>query len=877
MPHVVTDRPRNLGVRIRRTAFVLGAALATAAPAQARLAAPRLQAPAAGVSVQSLPAFTWGSVRGAAQYEFEFSADRRFSSGVAGFGEGSLRLNTTAITNDKTVADGTYYWRVRGVTSSDHPGPWSRMRVIRKAWTTAPSLISPLGGTLTWPSMPPLLQWKPVPYAIGYYVYIATDPALSNLVLGSANSPEQVQGARYVYNGTLAPGTYYWAVAPIDAENQRGPRSAVSTFNWVWPTTTTPAESNVATASSIVDPQFSWDPIPGAAQYQVEVNSSQDFPAGSKRCCADTIVGTSLSPKQLLPNETTLYWRIRALDVHGDAGDWNHGPTFTESFDAQTPTVPNLTLRDVNGNAVAPGSATNSPIVTWDPVPGASSYEIQVSNYLTQPFAYCDWSHIIDVNTASASWTPHGNAGHIGPSAWPNPENGQSPLPGGTYCFRVLARRDDGAQGGQVISDWTQLNGAGSPGFTFSAQPTPAPPSGSLTTPATAYLQPSANATVPRTPLFTWNRISWAAGYYVVVARDALFTDVIDVGFTNVPAYSPRIANQSPYADETTSYYWAIIPTAGADGSTIPDSIPQDNHPQIFNKSSVPPAALSPTEGSNVPTQPTFHWTSAEGARNYHLEIAGDPTFGSPIEDVTTDSTAYTSERTLPADKTLYWRVRANDAVGQGLNWSSVSTFTHHLPSPSAAAGNEASGDAPPILSWTPVTGAVSYDIHIIPAPNGSAADGSSASTSATFKYIYGPGIFHWQVRAAFPGGATSAYFTPEQPYVHTLPAPARVHATKAGSRIIISWAPDSDAKQYRVEFSTTDGFGSPIVNDTTDNTAWVPQIDPASASKTLFWRLAAVDQGGNVGAYATGVFHAPAKPKAHKRRKPAGHRKKKH
>lgn len=76
--------------------------------------APGLRSPANGVTVQSLLAFTWHGVRGAATYQFEFSADRSFSSGVAGFGQGPVSLATTAITHDKTITNGTYYWRCAG-------------------------------------------------------------------------------------------------------------------------------------------------------------------------------------------------------------------------------------------------------------------------------------------------------------------------------------------------------------------------------------------------------------------------------------------------------------------------------------------------------------------------------------------------------------------------------------------------------------------------------------------------------------------------------------------------------------------------------------------------------------------------------------------
>ena len=744
------------------------------AAAQARqLPAPALQSPGNGAHVQSLPAFTWGSVSGGALYEFEFAADRGFSSGVNGFGSEGDFLTSTAVTNDKTIPDGAYYWRVRAVTAKDVPGAWSRVRTLHKAWSTPPQLQTPAnGGTVSWPTNPLVFRWSTVPYATNYDVWLATDPGLSNIVWGSVSNPQNTQATVLAYPSALPPGQYYWAVTPVDAEGDRGPRSAIASFNWTWPSTTSLYQTNTATASGVVDPQFSWLPVPGATGYQVEVNASQDFPVGSKQCCDGTNPGTTLSPENLLANGT-YYWRVRAIDVNGDAGVWNVGYPFTESFDVVPPTVQNLTLRDTHNGmaALAAGSPTDTPVVTWNPVPGASSYEVQVTPY--QNGLGCDWSGNAlneDINTATTAWTPLSSSWpHVGPSAWPAAQHAGNTLFPGSYCLRVLARRDDGASNGQIISDWTQLGPANEPAFDFigaptsSAQPQPT---------SNQYLSPTEGSTTPRTPLFVWNPVPGANGYYVVVSRDQFFTDVVDVAYTNVPAYAPQLGNDAPYADETTAYWWAVLPTAHPDGTGqfYADPGSGEDNPQVFDKSSTPPTPITPTGGAVVSTQPTFTWSSAEGERSYQLQVANDPSFGVPLVNVTTDSTSYTTTATLPADTTLYWRVRANDAIQQGLNWSTTSTFTHHLPAPTPAGGDSTGGATIPLLSWNPVPGAVSYDFHLDQA-DGTTKDWTFDSPAASFSQWYGTGIWRWQVRADFPGSnAASAYFTPEEQFVRVIP-----------------------------------------------------------------------------------------------------------
>jgi hypothetical protein len=405
-----------------------------------------------------------------------------------------------------------------------------------------------------------------------------------------------------------------------------------------------------------------------------------------------------------------------------------------------------------------------------------------------------------------------------------------------------------------VTSEWTYLNGYNNPAFTFTAPQTGS--SCGIVPPV--YHLPADESVTPRTPYFTWEPVPGAGGYYVVIARDAGFTQVVDVGFTDVNAYAPRLATNTPLSDETTAYYWAVIPAATSSGGGV-CSDPSHNNPQSFDKSSAPPEPIAPAGGANVSSQPTFRWSAAENARNYRLQVSQDPTFGSPIDDVTTDATAYTSSSTYPADTVVYWRVRANDWNVQGLNWSPTQTFVRRLPVPSPTPPNATSGSGIPSLSWTPVQGAISYDMHV-EQPDGTTKDFNFESPSATITKYYGTGIWRWQVRAEFPtglGGKVAGGYSAPQPYLLTLEQPSGARGVKTGNRLVISWNPDPAAKQYQVDVSTSDGFLSTVDSHRTDGTSWAPSIDLKAAANRgrLFWRVAVIDMGGNVGAFATGSF----------------------
>lgn len=859
-----TYDPRLMRKPLLLTFLAIVACLATSGGvAEARsLRAPTLASPANGARVQQLPAISWNGVSGAGSYEYEIAADARFDSIVLGKGRGKGVYKTYNLSAalDKTVPNGTYYWRVRGVTPKDKVGRWSTTRKIVKSWSAAPQITGGNGVAISWPAQALILHWSAVPYANKYIVSVATDPGLSNLVIGTRTKPFETQGTSFAMPISLAPGAYYWAITPVDAEGYRGARSELATFQWSWPTSTATSVTDLnPEAGAFDDPMFSWNPIPGAARYEVEVNSAEGFPAGSKWCCAGTTTGTSLAPLQSLANNR-YYWRVRGIDARGDAGTWNEGQSFTKAFDSSQPSVRGLTVRNIEGGAVAGTFPTSTPIVTWDPVPGASRYEVQLGAY-NEAGNYCDWSVAsaqgYHADTATTAWTPLGHWGNKRPysEAWPAPE-AEFAIPSGTYCVRVDAHSDNDAQHGEVISEWTYLNGYNNAAFNFSS---PGPGSGCSSTPASAYVLPASGSLTTQTPYFTWHAVPGAGSYYVVIARDAGFTQVEDVGFTTVNAYAPRLTSRMPLSDETTSYYWAVMPAETSAGTGVCSDALHDN-PQSFNKSSISPQPIGPSVGAEITTQPTFNWTSAQNARNYHLQVAQDPTFGAPIDDVTTDATAYTSSSTYPADTVLYWRVRANDWNGQGLNWSPTRTFVRRLPTPvlDPVAPTTIFGPSP--ITWSSVQGAIAYGIHIEQG-DGKSTDTTVESPSATASTYYGTGFAHYQVRAEFPtnvaGGKVPGPYSARQSVLLILAAPRGVRGVKSGSRLLLTWQPEADAKQYEVQISASTGFTRLLESHKVDGTSWAPNIDLHKKGNggVLYWRVAPVDQRGGVGSFTSGTF----------------------
>jgi hypothetical protein len=860
------------------------------AAAQAKLAAPKLVGPLPNATVESLPTFTWGKVKHSDHYEFQLSADRDFASIALGSGNGlgTFKTKNLAATTTRSVPDGDYYWRIRAVTVAGNAGKWSPARHLVKAWTTPPALQTQNPLDVSWPSLPLVLRWSAVPFAVKYQLTIATDELLTTPVIGTATKPVETQGMSYALDAALPPGQYFWAVTPVDAEGHKGARSVIGQFNWTWPTGSSTRVTDLNPDPQVFDPQFSWDPIPGAARYEVEVNAAEGFPADAKWCCTDPTIGTSLSPTKVLANNT-YYWRMRAVDSDGNFGAWNIGPSFEKSFDKVTPSIANVRMIDVNGNTINanPGigepAHTDTPIIAWDPVPGAVKYEVQIGNFTgTWNSGGCSFN-LPDQTTFTSvpylTFTAHAPYDHIGPAAWPGAHDKDSVPTGSTkYCIRVRAYSDEDAHNNPVISaSFTQLNGANHPAFQFDDPPpvSPSPTAGALHAVAGTYILPGLGSPNTRTPLFTWNRVADAEGYYVVVARDEDFSKIADIAYTEEPAYAPRNDgtlgdNPIPYLDETTSYYWVVIPFKATHTPDL-DDLPETQHggsadPPYFQKLSLPPTPLSPVQGATVSTQLEFHWTATEAARNYTLQVAGDPTFSDVLDTITTDSTAYTSSSTYPTDTQLYWRVRANDVNKRPLRWSeehpTVATFERVLPAPTLSPDNPSGGGDIPVLTWSPVNGAISYGLHVDQA-DGTSKDFTLASTAFTPTQFYGTGIWRWKVRANFPTDSfkkAAGAFTKSIEFVRTLDAPTGVKGEKLGGRFIVSWDYDRIAKQYKIDISKTDSFENTVESATTQNLSWAPVMtNPAfTDGGRLYWRVAVVDSGNNIGAYKMGSFVLP-------------------
>ena len=471
----------------------------------------------------------------------------------------------------------------------------------------------------------------------------------------------------------------------MNAVGHRGARSAIGSFIWKWPSTTAAAGVRPERGSSASTTRSSpGTGCPAPRRYEVEVNSSQDFAAGSKVCCADKTIGTSLSPKKMFPNNT-YYWRVRALDAERHSrGSGTSGPAFQKTFDPVEPYVPNLHAARQPAAARTGSRHGARRSSAWDPVPGRG--ELRRRGRAIRPRrARATGARPRSRDPGeSPPRRPRGRRSRRRRLARLFPttrrrEESTTSLTAGTFCVRVRGahrhEHEQHARGERVeLHRWPEQRAA----FTYNAPPGPVSTTGSRLA-AGDYLPPARGAPDRRTPLFTWKHVTGACGYFIVVAKDAEFTTVIDVARTKIPAYAPRIPTPTP--TRRTSYYWAVVPVVGLAVHLVFSAI-GENNPHNFRKESRPPrSARSGARRGGRRTSPTSAGAPPRARAITGSQVAHDPTFSKPDRRRRTASTAYTSSSTYPADALLYWRVRANDEN------SDRAQLVRHADLPPPAAG----------------------------------------------------------------------------------------------------------------------------------------------------------------------------------------------
>ena len=193
-----------------------------------------------------------------------------------------------------------------------------------------------------------------------YQVEISTDPGFTligrRVLLTTTDNDSLVP--EIAWNPSE---TYYWRVRAVDGASQVLTWSATQTLADAIETAAPETLCPVLTGAPMAS--LTWAPVPGAASYEVELNSDDgsSFPLGSLVAgYPKTSEFAAFTPPAQLPSGD-FSWRVRAVDAFGIKGAWGPGP---DLYPVRLPT-PSL---GAPGNGVA--TTLGQLNFTWNPVDG---------------------------------------------------------------------------------------------------------------------------------------------------------------------------------------------------------------------------------------------------------------------------------------------------------------------------------------------------------------------------------------------------------------------------------------------------------------------------------------------------------------------------
>lgn len=844
-----TARPVALfrrGLAVVATVLLIAGVAPAPTMAVAPTNAPTLQSPTAGANVTGNPILQWSAVSGAVKYRVQVSTAPDFTSLAYNMDTANLRA-----TPPTDLPLGTLYWRVAGLDAASALGPWGNSS-FTKNWGAAPTPIAPNdAATLDYPSQPVLFRWNPLPGAATYTIEIDDAPDFIGATSLTTNNTS------YTLTTPQTVGqTFYWHVrGNASSGGIVSAWSATRSYTYTWsalPQLRTPLD----TQSGVTDVVFSWDPVPGAATYELQVSPNGDF-ANNVTLDAKGLMSTRYSPATTLDNGS-YFWRVQASDSSGNKGGWSAQFSFTRGWaDRPTEIAP---VWDKNNPTAIP--YVSELTLSWTPVDHASYYEVWVGT---------------DVNFSQGTYTNcFTNRTQVTPYAV---VSGSDPAPGGCtipiHDLTLYYWKVRGMDGGRPVTGlWSEVDGASTWRFIYE-------------TPQITQLAPADSATV-QTPVLSWSPVANVERYQVSIYKSNKTTLAKQVT-TYATTYTPDALNPAD-----GPFYW-YVQTIDGTGNT--SGIPAPGSWWSFSLTApttdTSMAILNPPDASTSVRMPSIQWMPYTGAAYYKVWYgpAGGAYFATPLSGSTQLTfAAYTYPSLTLAAGTYKFTVEAFDSGNVSLATSIEQTFT--INSPDVLGTTDyltparcdvlstcvAVADTPS-LTWNPVPGAGAYKVILANdaqftnpivafkttfnrlTPRGSLLD--SQAGHAIYWFVL-PCVDYSLTRCGpseqTSANANAAAFRKVSAAVAPLtPAddPLFTDAKAVPNQVAFSWreyldtnsallpAVTQEAKSYKITVSTAADFS------TTLDTATVDQLTYTPFAKTypegpLYWRVQAIDQSGN-------------------------------
>jgi|GEM_PF-2240437 len=613
----------------------------------------------------------------------------------------------------------TYFWRVAARYSNTMSWSEERTFTTKKEST---SFLSPTADTkcnrteldFTWTD-------DPSKSFTSYNVQIANNAGFNSpeIDLSSLNSSS--------YSATLTEfnKTYY---ARISGNYSSGTVSCVS----VWsdpiqfetilksPDLNTPADNAIGQKFNLT---FNWESISGAETYDFQVSEDSDF---STFISNQTNLGANTTFVMLDDTKfnNTYYWRTKAKNTDPCESDWSETSQFKTSYPSATITSPEDDVACINLKGI---------LFQWDAVPGASAYNILISD--KDDFS----TTIIDTKDIATTETTIDLPGELTEYFWKVraedsdntglwsetrslttgvlPPRGDYPLSDDENVF--IAPEFQWA----VSNDYTsmRLQVSTDPAFTQNGifydssglidlkmeVVLPEYQTQYYWRTSTTYNNclsgwsdvssftsfngfpnlelPVNNATNQKLDLrLSWEDVQKRTSFDISIAKDPTFETVVEgtTGLESNNYYPSKLKS-------ATKYYWRVrtrnaYPYDKQESQSVSPWSPAFMFTTGLGESESPVLVYPEYQETKIPVNTTLNWLRSDDAQSYQVQFSSDELFNTTILDTTEVKDTLVSVGNLDNYKRYYWRVKSMNITDTS-DWSDSRWFRTIAPMPANA------------------------------------------------------------------------------------------------------------------------------------------------------------------------------------------------
>ena len=796
-------------------------------------------------------------------FEIDLATDAAFANIVESNSSVTVKLYKPTLLKSNT----TYYWRVRGVSTDATTSAWSTYSYFRT------KLSAPTGLTAVVDSTRPTLSWDNVSTATGYMVTIDTSSAFTSspltytITTNSQKIPVDLKLNK----------TYYWHV------------KALGTNSSNWSATTSFTSANPPTIPVLLSPvtntllsgdylTVAWKasgnfPVSYSAQYATDAAFTDIVVS------RDGIATTSFTfSDKTLDRNKKYYWRVRSVNAAGQYSQWSSIWIVRTTMTAPVLTSPTDVSHELSLR----------PTFIWEAVTGATNYTLQVA--LNNTFS----SGLSSTTTSSTSFTLTADqkinktyywrvrANGLNPSGWSLVYSYTSANP---PSVPVLTTPSDKLllDGYTVTLLWKEstnnpnqyvLEYADNSAFTSSTIvdglstayifPTDLTPNTNyywrvksindigdtsnwsvvrsfrtrLTTPELLLPAEGANPH-SLTPTLSWNAVTGAASYTLQIAGDMNFK-------TSLKKYTVKGTAIYTIPDKLAvnkTIYWRVM----ANGSnpsyySVVASFLTPNPPTV-------PTLLTPTNKSLVGNlNPVLDWKdSTNSVSNYEIQLSTSATFATTLFTYTSGLSTVNVTDTLPANQSIYWRVRALNADTDASGWSSAFYLRTPMLAPvlSTPAEGTRTHTFRPTFTWETVSGATGFTIQI--SKDSTFTTGILTADTATLTYtrtsdLLQSSTYYWRVRAK---GKNTGMWSPPLSFLTIDPPSKPVLSTPANGAVLtvnsvtLDWADSTNSPTgYVLQYANNSAFTTNKVEVTLIGTSTYAIPTAIINNRIYYWRV---------------------------------------